>query len=136
MNESLTLKFIKCTIGKFSFSRRLLAWDSFDSHTTSSVEKALRDCKVDSLVIPGGCTKYVQAPDVSWKKSFKIMMTELYDNWLSQGIQEYTTSGNLKAPPRKLIIERVLESWVSLSPEVIKKGYFSVHTSKEYHQKL
>ena len=136
MNESLTLKSVKCAIGKFSFSRRLLAWDSFDSHTTGSVEKPLRDCKVDSLVIPGGCTKYVQAPDVLWKKSFKIMMTELYDNWLSQGIQEYTTSGNLKAPPRKLIVEWVLESWASLSPEVIKKGYFSVHMSKEYHQKL
>ena len=64
MNESLTLKFVECVIGKFSFSRRLLAWDSFDSHTTDSVEKALRDCKVDSLVIPGGCTKYVQAPDI------------------------------------------------------------------------
>ena len=83
MSKSLTLKFVECVIGKFSFSRRLLAWDSFDSHTTNSVENALGDCKVDSRVIPGGCTKYVQAPDVSWNKPFKTMMTELYDNWLS-----------------------------------------------------
>ena len=101
----------------------MLAWDSFDSHTTNSVEKALRDCKVDSLVLPGGCTKYVQAPDVSWNKPFKTMVTELYNNWLSQGIQEYTPSGNLKAPPKKLMVEWVLESWASLSPEVIKKSF-------------
>ena len=63
----------------------MLAWNSFDSHTTNSVEKALRDCKVDSLVILGGCTKYVEASDVSWNKPFKIMMTELYNNWLTQG---------------------------------------------------
>ena len=58
--------------------------------TTNSVEKALRDSKVDSRVIPEGCRKYVQAPDILWNKPFKTMMTELYDNWLSQGIQEYT----------------------------------------------
>ena len=65
----------------------------------------------------------MQAPDVSWNKPFKTMVTELYDNWLSQGIQEYTTSGNLKALPKKLMVEWVLESWASLSPEVIKKSF-------------
>ena len=51
------------------------------------------------------------------------MITELYDNWLSQGIQEYTTSGNLKSPLRKLMVEWVLESWASLSLDVIKKSF-------------
>ena len=46
-------------------------------------------------------------------------MAELYDKCLSQEIQECTTSGSLKAPPKKLMVEWVLESWVSLSPEVI-----------------
>ena len=123
MDESLTLKFVEWVIGKYSFLRRSLAWDSFDSHTTNSVEKALRDCKVDSQVIPGGCTKYVQAPDVSRNKSFKAMMKELYDSWLSQGNKEYPTSGNFKAPSRKLLVEWVLESWASISPEFIKKSF-------------
>ena len=51
------------------------------------------------------------------------MMTKLYNNWLSPGIQEYTISGNLKAPPRKLMVEWVLESWASLSPDVTKKSF-------------
>ena len=122
MSKSLTLKYVEWHYGKFFFSRRSLAWDSFDSHTTNSVEKTLTDCKVDSLVIPGGCTKYVQALDVSWNKLFKTMMKELYDNWLSQGIQEYTISWNLKAPPIKPMVELVLESWASFSLVVIKKS--------------
>ena len=83
----------------------------------------MTDCKVDSLVIPRGCTKYVQALDVSWNKLFKAMMKELYDNWLSQEIQEYTISWNLKAPPIKPMVELVLESWASLSLVVIKKSF-------------
>ena len=63
MNKNLILKLVESVFGKLFFSRRLLAWDPFDSHTTNAVEKALRDCEVDSLVIPGGCTKYVQAPN-------------------------------------------------------------------------
>ena len=43
MNENLTLKFVECVIAKFSFSRRLLTWIFFDSHTTNSVEKASRE---------------------------------------------------------------------------------------------
>ena len=106
-------------IGKFFFSWRSLAWDSFDSHTTNSVEKT---CEVDSLVNLGGCTKYVQALDVSWNKLFKALMKELYDNWLSQEIQEYTISWNLKAPPIKPMVELVLESWASFCLVVIKKS--------------
>ena len=44
---------------------------------------------------------YVQASDVSWNKPFKASMVELYDNWLRPGIHQYTSSGNLKAAPRK-----------------------------------
>ena len=101
VNESLTLKFVECGIGKLSFSRRLLAWDFFEGMWS---------------------TKYVQAFDVSWNKSFKTMMKQLNYNWLSQGTQEYTTSKNLKAPRRKLMVEWLLESWASLFLEVIKES--------------
>ena len=51
------------------------------------------------------------------------MMIELYDNWLSQKIQEYTTSRNLKAPPKELMVECVLKFWASHSAKVIKKSF-------------
>ena len=57
---------------------------SFDSHTTGSVGKTLKDIRVDSLIISGDRTRYVQAPNVSWNKTFKTSTTELSDNLLSQ----------------------------------------------------
>ena len=63
--------------------RRLLALDSHECHTTKSVRKDLKEVNADSVIIPGGCTKYIQAPDVCWNKPFKARITELYDQWLS-----------------------------------------------------
>ena len=57
---------------------------------TDSVSKDLKKMNVDSVVIPGGCTKYIQAPDVCWNKPFKARMTELYDQWLSEGVHQFT----------------------------------------------
>ena len=37
---------------------------------TDDVKKRLIQSKTESVIIPGGCTKYVQAPHVVWNKSF------------------------------------------------------------------
>ena len=61
------------------------------------VEQSLKAKKIDSVMIPGGCTKYSQAPDVSWNKPFKAMRTEMYDEWLgAEEIHQETEAGNLK----------------------------------------
>ena len=49
---------------------------------------------LDSLIIPDGCTKYIQVHDVYWNKPFKVRMTELYDPWLSEAINQLTEVGN------------------------------------------
>ena len=90
---------------------------------TDSVRKDLKEMIVDSVVIPGGCTKYIQAPDVCWKKPFKARMTELYDQWLSEGVHQFTEGGNMKPPSRKRIIEWVFDAWSQLSKENIKKSF-------------
>ena len=75
---------------------------------------------VDSVIISGGCTKYIQAPDVCWNKPFKARMTELYDQWLSEGVYQSTEGRNMKPPCRKRIIEWILDSWSQLSKVTIK----------------
>ena len=62
---------------------------------------------MDDTLIPGGCTRYIQGPDVSWNKPFKARCTEQYDDWLSEvGMYELTeAAGNLKAPPRRKIVQ-------------------------------
>ena len=71
MDEHLTLCWCNEILGQFSFCKRLLAWDSYEAHLTDDVKKSLTNSKIESVIIPGGCTKYIQAPDVAWNKSFK-----------------------------------------------------------------
>ena len=47
-------------------------------------EKRFEEMNVDSVIIPGGCTKYIQARDLCLNKPFKARMAELYDQWLSE----------------------------------------------------
>ena len=44
---------------------------------TDSVRKDFEKMNVD--IVPGGCTKYIQASDVCWNKPFKARMAELYN---------------------------------------------------------
>ena len=62
MNEQLTIQWFKSVVGMFSFSRRLLAWDSFEAHMTAEVRATLKSANTEDVIVPGGCTKYVQAP--------------------------------------------------------------------------
>ena len=68
----------------------------------------LTKSKIESDIIPGGCTKYIQAPDVVWNKPFKGNIQEFYDDWLANGKHEYTDAGNMKPVPRRLIVEWVI----------------------------
>ena len=123
MNEEFTTRYVETVLGKLSFALRLLAWDSFECHIMDSIKKRLKDNKMDSVIIPGGCAKYLQAPDVSWNKPFKALLTEIYDAWLSDGIHQYTSAHNLKASPRGKIVEWVLVSWSKLPKEFIVKSF-------------
>ena len=53
MNEGLTFHEI---LGKYSFHKRLLAWDSYEAHLTDNVKEALSNSKIET-VITGGCTR-------------------------------------------------------------------------------
>ena len=49
------------------------------------------------------------------------MVTELYNKWLANGMQEYTEQVNLKPPPRKLIVEWIMDTWNKLGKDIIEK---------------
>ena len=76
MDTDLTLRWVNTVL------RRLLAWDTYECHLMPFVQKSLKTKKIDAVFVPGGCTKYIQAPDVSWNKPFKAYCTEKYDEWL------------------------------------------------------
>ena len=63
---------------------------------TKSVRKLLKEMRIDDAVIPGGCTKYIQAADISWNKPFKSPIIEFFDERLASGLHYYTQAGNMK----------------------------------------
>ena len=71
MNEELTFRWCNEILGQFFFSKSLLAWDSYDVRLTDNAKKVLTKSKIETVIVPGACTKYIQAPDVVWNKPFK-----------------------------------------------------------------
>ena len=72
----------------------------------------------------GRMYEYIQAPDVSWNKPFKAKVSEECDEWLStNGINNLTDAGNLKSPPRHVIVKWILKAWEDLTPELISKSF-------------
>ena len=125
MNEDLTRDWVQGVLGKFSFTRRMLAWDSFKCHITDSIKQELAQSKINPVIVPRECTKYIQAPDVSWNKPFKARVTEKYDAWNVEGAPSFSAAGNMRAPPRCEIVQWILDAWDSLDRELIIRSFRS-----------
>ena len=76
---------------------------------TDKVKRKLVNAKVESVIVPGGCTKYIQAPDLVWNKPFKARIREFYDDWLANAKHQFIAVGNIKPVPRRLVVEWVLK---------------------------
>ena len=80
---------------------------------------------IDPAIVPGGCTKFIQAPDMSWNKPMKELLRESYDSWLAGHDHQLTPQGNMHPPSRRAIIEWVLSTWKKLPQELIQKSFVS-----------
>ena len=47
---------------------------SFSCHIMDSVKDKVKENNTDMVVVPGGYTKYIQAPDVCWNAPFKELV--------------------------------------------------------------
>ena len=110
MNEGLTFRWCSDVLGQCTFRKRLVEWDSFEDHLTDEFRKTLTNSRIETVIVPGGCTKYVQAPGVVWNKSFKGKIQEMYDDWLANEKHEYTAAGNIKPVPRRVMVEWIIKS--------------------------
>ena len=59
MDTDLTIHWTNTALGHFSYNRQLLVWDTFECHMVPTVTSSLKSKKVDSVLIPGGCTKFL-----------------------------------------------------------------------------
>ncbi len=107
MNDKLTLDYdyLHSIIGHLLFHESLLVWDAYRCHTSDSTRAKLKKMRLHTAIIPGVCTKFIQAPDV-WNSPFKSHIRGLHDTWLSDPSQhKFTKGGNMKAPSRSLLWE-------------------------------
>lgn len=126
MNDQLTMDYLHSILGSLSFEKRLLVWDAYKCHTSEATRNETKKMKLHTAVIPGGCTKYIQAPDVVWNSSFKSHLRNSYDVWLSEpALHEFTKGGNIKPPSRSLLCEWIKASWESISEETIRNSFLS-----------
>uniref|UniRef100_A0A914HB03 DDE-1 domain-containing protein n=1 Tax=Globodera rostochiensis TaxID=31243 RepID=A0A914HB03_GLORO len=70
MDNELTTKYLEEVFGNFFFGNRLLIWDSFRCHISDDTKQTLQRLAIHTAVVPGGTTKYIQVPDVSWNARF------------------------------------------------------------------
>ena len=124
VNDELTQQFCPEVVGKFTFGvHRLLAWDAFRCHLTPEIRAILSSSHVDTIIVPGGCTKFIQAADVNCNKPTKKNLGEMYEKWLAESKHELTAQGNMRAPSRRQMVTWVLEAWKKLPDDLIRKSF-------------
>ena len=92
---------------------------------TQDVRKLLKQIKTDCALIPAGCTKYVQAPNMVWRKPSKGDIMESYHEQLASGVHQYTEAGYMKPASRQLVVEWILESWNWLEKNLVINSFKS-----------
>ena len=128
-DQEVLKTWISSIFPKLFATRKLLIWDSFRAHTTPQTKDLLKERKVDSIVIPGGLTGLIQAPDVSWNFPFKNRLRELYDTWLSDAEKTYTKAGNMRAPSKMELCDFIVDAWNSIPKELIEKSFHATGQS-------
>jgi hypothetical protein len=125
MNDKTTADYLHKIIGGTLFnSKRLIVWDAFGSHKSEATRGVLKKLRLEAAYIPGGCTKFIQAPDVSWNKPFKERIRHYYGLWMTNGDRrEYTAAGNPKAPALEVVLDWIARAWQELSKDVIIKSF-------------
>ena len=119
MDNQLTKDYLQRVIGQLTFNKRLIIWDSYACHLSSETKATMRNFRLDSAIVPAGCTSLIQAPDISWNKSLKTSIKKFYTEWLTSGEHTYSKNGNMRPPSFVKIVEWIHESWKNIPTEQI-----------------
>ncbi|KAG3241671.1 hypothetical protein PI124_g13471 [Phytophthora idaei] len=101
---------------------KAVVWDSTRAHTSKVVKARFAKKNVQTLVVPGGLTPYVQAGDIGIYKSFKDKLSSIIDEWKSSDRVEYMKGGNPKQPPVNDVVEWVQSAWKAVPDDVINRS--------------
>lgn len=60
MNDELTADYLRSVMGNSLSLKHLLVWDSFRCHISNATKKQLKQCGLDTALVTGRCTKFIQ----------------------------------------------------------------------------
>uniref|UniRef100_A0A914VVJ7 C2H2-type domain-containing protein n=1 Tax=Plectus sambesii TaxID=2011161 RepID=A0A914VVJ7_9BILA len=95
-------------LSHLNFGNRLLVWDSFRCHISAPIKEELKRLKLDNAVVPGGCTMFVQAPDVCWNAPSWAEVRLYHEDWLLNGEKIVTAAGNMRPPLTDAYLEWIV----------------------------
>ncbi|CAI7747714.1 unnamed protein product [Closterium sp. NIES-53] len=117
--------FLKPKFGVQSRSA-MLVLDSYRGHLTKEVKARLAALNIVPAVIPAGCTADVQPLDVPVNKSFKASVRQQYQSWFeADGMNTLTPAGNIKKPPREVVLKWISRAWKAVPADLIKKSFLT-----------
>ncbi|KAI6215354.1 hypothetical protein M3Y94_00376000 [Aphelenchoides besseyi] len=125
MNDDFVEKYLQLTFYNLdSNTKNLLIWDSFRAHFSTATQKNLKKCQMETAILPGGTTGFIQPADVSWNRPFKQSIRQSYEDWIvNEKNRETTKGGNLKAPPTLFVVQWIYDAWKSISEDVIRNSF-------------
>jgi hypothetical protein len=101
---------------------KLMVWDSCRVHIGKDIKSFMKTKGIQSAVIPGGLTAYVQAGDIGIYKSFKDNISPIINEWKTSGTVERTRGGNPKRPSDEIVCSWVKSAWRNVEVDVIQKS--------------
>lgn len=136
-NDNLTSDYLQRTFGVSLFGgKRLFSWDSYRCHISQSTKNKLKELQIDTAVIPGGCTKFIQvvlkhlelfyqiqAADVYWNGPFKARVRRSYEDWMLHGEKTYTKGENMRAPSMEVCLQWIINAWEELPKDLIIRSF-------------
>uniref|UniRef100_T1IMM1 HTH CENPB-type domain-containing protein n=1 Tax=Strigamia maritima TaxID=126957 RepID=T1IMM1_STRMM len=124
MNNELMIDLLDHVFHGLSSSKRVVVWDAYRYHISDSTKTYFDKYNALMAVIPAGLTKYVQASDACWKKPFKSLLDDCYNEWISGNEDKvYTEDGNVKLPSCSVVATWVKRAWDSLSTDFIANSF-------------
>jgi len=120
----------------------VLILDSHRSHMTETVAKGFKEeAKTELHFLPGGLTSILQPLDVYINKSFKSKLKKKWEDWLREGLMEFTKSNRRKRASYGEVAKWIDESWDAVDVDLIKRsfsgcGFGLVRDASQFHSRL
>ena len=109
--------------GFFRQKPALLVMDSMRAHITPEIKESVHALNSIPAIIPGGLTKLLQPLDISVNRSFKLVLRELWKEWMTTGEHSFTNTGKMRRATFADVCGWVATAWRLVPVSCIKAGF-------------